>query len=198
MQELLDSKQRGRERLSRVQRSGAAARDHTGSGGFEAVEREEAALLSSWEQWERGALQTRAGLETSLSQIASSEQEFSVLSSRLGQDLHDFGAQLHDCRLRLAQCEGKHSGEECVKAWQLAKVCFRLSAFKQARFGHRTSCSYVFLSYHRKEGIGIARSIPVPSRQILMNPKYICQDSSDLSDILCLVLEWLNSIFNSL
>ena len=133
MQELLDSKQRGRERLSRVQRSGAAARDHTGSGGFEAVEREEAALLSSWEQWERSALQTRAGLETSLSQIASSEQEFSVLTSRLGQDLHDFSAQLHDCRLRLAQCEGKHSGEECVKAWQLAKVCFRLSAIKQAQ-----------------------------------------------------------------
>lgn len=121
-QELLDSKQRGRERLNRVQRCGAVSRDHTGSGGYEAMEREEAALLSSWDQWERGALQTRASLETALSQIASSEQEFSSLSAQLEQDLHDFSRQLKDWRLWLAQAERRNEGADAVKGWQIAKV----------------------------------------------------------------------------
>lgn len=126
LQELLDSKQRGRERLNRVQRYGAVARDYTGSGGYEAMEREEAALLSSWEQWERVALQTRASLETSLSQISSSEQEFSSLSAQLEQDLQDFSRQLQGCRLRLCQAEKKNEGEEAVKGWQMAKVGLRV------------------------------------------------------------------------
>ncbi|MEQ2161686.1 hypothetical protein GOODEAATRI_012073, partial [Goodea atripinnis] len=121
IQELLDSKQRGRERLNRVQRYGAVARDYTCSGGYEAMEREEAALLSSWEQWERTALQTRASLETALSQISSSEQEFSSLSAQLEQDLQDFSRQLQGCRLRLGQAEKKNEGEEAVKGWQMAK-----------------------------------------------------------------------------
>lgn len=122
LQELLNSKQRGRERLSRVQRCGAVARDYTGSGGYEALEREEAALLSSYEQWERGALQTRAGLETALSQISNSEQEFNSLSTQLEQDLQDFSRQLLEWRLRLSQAEGQNDGEEAVKGWQTAKV----------------------------------------------------------------------------
>lgn len=89
------------------------------------MEREEAALLSSWEQWERGALQTRASLETALSQIASSEQEFTSRSAQLEQDLRDFNRQLHDWRLLLAQAEGKKDGEEAVKGWQIAKVGVR-------------------------------------------------------------------------
>nr|XP_057913481.1 nesprin-1 isoform X6 [Doryrhamphus excisus] len=121
VQELLESKQRGRERLSRVQRCGAAARDHTGAGGYEAIEREEASLLSGWEQWERGALQTRANLETALSQMTSSEQEFSSLSAQLEQDVQDLSARLQDWRLRLRQAEGKADGEEGVKGWQIAK-----------------------------------------------------------------------------
>lgn len=86
------------------------------------MEREEAALLSSWEQWERGALQTRASLETTLSQIASSEQEFSSRSTQLEQDLRDFNRQLQDWRQRLSQAGGKNDGEEAVKGWQIAKV----------------------------------------------------------------------------
>lgn len=110
------------------------ARDHTGSGGYEAMEREEAALLSSWEQWERGALQTRASLETTLSQIASSEQEFNSRSTQLEQDLRTFGHQLQDWRVRLSQAEGKNDGEEAVKGWQIAKVGLGLVPIK--------SCSY--------------------------------------------------------
>ncbi|XP_052352542.1 nesprin-1-like isoform X4 [Oncorhynchus keta] len=121
VQELIDSRQRGRERLSRVQRCGAATRDHTGSAGFEAVEREEAALLSAWEQWERGALQNRAGLETALSQLASSEQEFNCLAAQLEVDLQEFSSQLQEWRHRLSHAEGKNSREEAVKGWQIAK-----------------------------------------------------------------------------
>lgn len=124
---MLDSKQRGRERLNRVQRCGAVARDYTGSGGYETIEREEAALLSSWEQWERAALQTRASLETTLSQIASSEQEFNSLSAQLEQDLQDFNRQLQDWRLRLTQAERKNDGEEAVKGWQIAKASLGFS-----------------------------------------------------------------------
>ncbi|XP_034001993.1 LOW QUALITY PROTEIN: nesprin-1-like, partial [Trematomus bernacchii] len=121
VQELLDSKQRGRERLSRVQRCGAVCRDHTGAGGVEALEREEAGLVSCWEQWERSALQTRASLETALSQISCSEQEFSSLSAQMELQLHDFSRLLKDCRLRITQAERLTEGEEAVKGWTLAK-----------------------------------------------------------------------------
>lgn len=86
------------------------------------MEREEAALVSAWEQWERSALQTRAGLETTLSQIASSEQEFSSRSVQLEQDLGAFTHQLQEWSLQLSQAEAKIEGEEAVKGWQLAKV----------------------------------------------------------------------------
>lgn len=86
------------------------------------MEREEAALVSAWEQWERSALQTRAGLETTLSQLASSEQEFSSRSVQLEQDLGAFAYQLQEWRRQLSQAEAKNDGEEAVKGWQLAKV----------------------------------------------------------------------------
>lgn len=98
------------------------ARDHTGSGGYEAIEQEEAALISSWEQWERGALQTRASLETTLLQITNSEQEFNRRSTQLEQDLQALSQQLEDCNVRLSQAENKNNGEETVKGWQIAKV----------------------------------------------------------------------------
>lgn len=122
LQELLDSKQRGRERLSRIQRFGAVTRDNTGSGGYEALEREEAALLSSYEQWERTALQTRTSLETALSQISNSEQEFGSMTAQLEQDLLDFSDQLKDWRLRLVQVERHGDGEESATAWRAAKA----------------------------------------------------------------------------
>lgn len=108
--------------MNRVQRFGAVARDHTGSVGYEAIEREEAALMSSWEQWERGALQTRASLEATLLQITNSEQEFNRRSTQLDQDLQVLRQQLQDCQVRLSQAETKNNGQEAVKAWQIAKV----------------------------------------------------------------------------
>lgn len=86
------------------------------------MEREEAALMSSWEQWERGALQTRASLESTLLHITNSEQELNRRSIQLEQDLQALSLQLQDCHVRLTQAENKNNGEEAVKGWQIAKV----------------------------------------------------------------------------
>lgn len=100
------------------------------------MEREEAALISSWEQWERGALQTRASLESTLLQITNSEQEFNRRSTQLEQDLQALSQQLEDCNVRLSQAENKNNGEETVKGWQIAKVghIFQYLAIKSQYF----------------------------------------------------------------
>ncbi|XP_077587652.1 nesprin-1 [Stigmatopora nigra] len=121
VQELLDSKQQGRERLARVQTSGAAARDHTAAGGYEAIEREEAALSSGWEQWEAAALRAHASLETALSQSAASELEFQALSTRLDRDTRELGRRIHDWRLGLGRAEGQSEGGDAVEGWRIAK-----------------------------------------------------------------------------
>lgn len=78
--------------------------------------------MSSWEQWERGALQTRASLESTLLQITNSEQELNRRSTQLEQDLQALSQQLQDFQVRLSQAENKNNGEEAVKGWQIAKV----------------------------------------------------------------------------
>ncbi|XP_029943278.1 nesprin-1-like [Salarias fasciatus] len=95
--------------------------DRTGSGGSEALEREEAALLSSWEQWEGGARQTRSALEAELARIAASERELGGLAARLDRDLRDLGGRLDDCRRRLDRAEEPGDGEEAAAAWRAAK-----------------------------------------------------------------------------
>lgn len=78
--------------------------------------------MSSWEQWERGALQTRASLESTLLHINNSEQELNRRSTQLEQDLQALSQQLQDCHVRLSQAENKNNGEEAVKGWQISKV----------------------------------------------------------------------------
>ncbi|XP_073726049.1 nesprin-1 isoform X5 [Misgurnus anguillicaudatus] len=121
VRELLDSRKCGRERLSRVQRCGAATRDHTSTVGCEVLEREEAGLLSAWEQWERGAKHACSGLEGVLDQMANSEQEFNSLAAQLEQNLQEFSGKLRECRQNLQQVEEMTSGEEAVQGWQIAK-----------------------------------------------------------------------------
>ncbi|TSO25166.1 Nesprin-1 [Bagarius yarrelli] len=121
VQELLNSKKQGRERLERVQQCGAVAREHTSTIGCEALEREEAGLLSAWEQWEHGAKHVRSGLEATLAQMASSDQEFSTLAAQLEQDLQNFSSRLHEWRATLQQVEDMDTSEEAVQAWQIAK-----------------------------------------------------------------------------
>ncbi|KAG1946578.1 nesprin-1 [Pimephales promelas] len=118
---LLDSKNQGRERLTRVQSCGAATRDHTSTVGCEVLEREEAGMLSAWEQWERGAKHVCSGLEGVLSQMANSEQEFNSLAAQLEQDLQEFSSKLQESRFKLLQVEEMTSGEEAVQGWQIAK-----------------------------------------------------------------------------
>ncbi|KTF86540.1 hypothetical protein cypCar_00031779 [Cyprinus carpio] len=118
---LLDSRKQGHERLTRVQSCGAATRDHTSTVGCEVLEREEAGLLSAWEQWERGAKHVCSGLEGVLAQMASSEQEFSSLAAQLEQDLLEFSSKLQEWRIKLKQVEEMSSGEEAVQGWQIAK-----------------------------------------------------------------------------
>lgn len=105
-----------------MQRCGVAARDHTSTVGCEALEREEAGLLSAWEQWEHGAKRVRSGLEATLAQMASSDQEFSSLAAQLEQDLQEFSNRLHEWRGTLQHLEAMDSSEEAVQAWQIAKV----------------------------------------------------------------------------
>lgn len=107
------------------------------------MEREEAALMSSWEQWERGALQTRASLESTLLHITNSEQELNRRSTQLEQDLQTLSQQLQDCHVRLSQAENKNNGEEAVKGWQIAKVgCdFQYLTVKSQHFFDRSSDS---------------------------------------------------------
>uniref|UniRef100_A0A672NJW8 Nesprin-1-like n=1 Tax=Sinocyclocheilus grahami TaxID=75366 RepID=A0A672NJW8_SINGR len=118
---LLDSRKQGHERLTRVQSCGAATRDHTSTVGCEVLEREEAGLLSAWEQWERGAKHMCSGLEGVLAQMASSEQEFNSLAAQLEQDLQEFSGKLQEWRIKLEQGEEISSGEEAVQGWQIAK-----------------------------------------------------------------------------
>ncbi|XP_029114386.1 nesprin-1 isoform X5 [Scleropages formosus] len=121
VQELLDSKQRGRERLTRVQHCGLAARKHTAAAGREPMEHEEAALLASWEEWERAVLWTRDVLESALSQAVDSERELSRLAAHLERDLQGLGGKLEGWRHRMSQVEGMGLEDEAVQAWQIAK-----------------------------------------------------------------------------
>ncbi|XP_056332551.1 nesprin-1-like isoform X4 [Danio aesculapii] len=118
---LLDSRKQGRERLTRVQSCGAATRDHTSTVGCEVLEREEAGLLSAWEQWERGAKHVCSGLEGVLAQMANSEQEFNSLAAQLEQDLQEFSSKLQEWRIKLQQVEEMSAGDEAVQGWQIAK-----------------------------------------------------------------------------
>lgn len=105
-----------------MQSCGAATRDHTSTVGCEVLEREEAGLLSAWEQWERGAKHVCSGLEGVLAQMANSEQEFNSLAAQLEQDLQEFSSKLQEWRIKLQQLEEMSSGEEAVQGWQIAKV----------------------------------------------------------------------------
>lgn len=108
--------------MARVQRCGSVARGRSSTLGCEALEREEAGLLASWEQWERAAQTAAESLEGALQQMASSEQEFGRLAAQLEQDLQAFATRLLDWRDRLQQTEGMNTSEEAVHGWQIAKV----------------------------------------------------------------------------
>ncbi|RXM34120.1 Nesprin-1 [Acipenser ruthenus] len=122
IQELIDSRQNGRQRLNRVQEFAAVVKEHTAGIGCELIDMEVEALQSDWEQWERSTKQTQGSLESTLSQMASSEQEFTAQASQLEQGLQEFSSHLKEWGQKLNQVEEcKNTNEEVVEGWKIAK-----------------------------------------------------------------------------
>lgn len=112
----------GRERLTRVRRSGGSTAEHTAAGGCEAIDRQLGALSQALEQWEGAALRARDSLEEALAATAASEEEYDHLTTQLESDLKELDGWLRVWSQELIKAEGWSNGEEAVDGWQLAKV----------------------------------------------------------------------------
>jgi nesprin-1 len=77
LQELIDSREIGAGRLSRVEWLAPAVRQNTAASGYELMLTEMQALRADWKQWEDSVFQTQSNLENLVSEMALSEQEFS-------------------------------------------------------------------------------------------------------------------------
>ncbi|KPP77537.1 nesprin-1-like, partial [Scleropages formosus] len=97
VQELIDSRQQGRERLRSVQRSTAFVPESTDQGGPQ----------RAWEEWEGAALRARDTLRDALARADGSEREFRVLEAQLEQELETFRGQL--CALTAVSPGGQAS-----------------------------------------------------------------------------------------
>lgn len=129
LQELMDSREVGASRLSRVESLAPAVKQNTTAGGCELLDTEMQALRADWKQWEDSVFQTQTSLENLVSQMALSEQEFSGQVAQLEQALDQFGALLTSWAQQLALLEGKNTDKEIVECWQKGRVsglCFRL------------------------------------------------------------------------
>lgn len=122
LQELMDSREIGASRLSRVESLAPAVKQNTSASGCELVDAEMQALRADWKQWEDSVLQTQTSLENLVSQMALSEQEFSGQVAHLEQALDQFSALLTTWAQQLALLEGKHTDQEIVECWQKGHV----------------------------------------------------------------------------
>lgn len=80
------------------------------------------ALRADWKQWEDSVCQTQASLETLVSQMALSEQEFTGQVAQLEQALEQLGVFLTTCAQQLSVLEGKNTDTEMVECWQKGRV----------------------------------------------------------------------------
>ncbi|KAF7487434.1 hypothetical protein GHT09_000106 [Marmota monax] len=117
IKELIDSREIGAGRLSRVESLAPEVKQNTAASGCELMQTEMQALRSDWKQWEDSVLQTRSSLENLVSQMALSEQEFSGQVAQLEQALEQFGALLKTWAEQLALLEGKNTDKEIVESW---------------------------------------------------------------------------------
>ncbi|KAG2468780.1 SYNE1 protein, partial [Polypterus senegalus] len=124
IRELIDSRQNGKERLNRVQQSALNVKKNTAPSGCELIDRETVALLSDWQQWENNTLQTQGSLESVLSQMASSEQEFITQANQLDCSLQQFSCSLKEWDQKLSQVSERNSNEEVLQGWRIAKDTF--------------------------------------------------------------------------
>uniref|UniRef100_A0A480JL38 Nesprin-1-like n=1 Tax=Sus scrofa TaxID=9823 RepID=A0A480JL38_PIG len=118
IKELMDSREVGASRLSRVESLAPAVKQNTTAGGCELLDTEMQALRADWKQWEDSVFQTQTSLENLVSQMALSEQEFSGQVAQLEQALDQFGALLTSWAQQLALLEGKNTDKEIVECWQ--------------------------------------------------------------------------------
>lgn len=122
LQELMDSRQAGAERLSRVETLAPTVKKNSTASGCEQMEAEIQGLQADWKQWEESVCQSQNTLEALLSQMAISEQEFSSGVSKLEDAVQDFSVLLGKWSQKLMQGEGKNTDKEIVEAWHRQKV----------------------------------------------------------------------------
>lgn len=122
LQELMDSREIGARRLSRVESLAPAVKQNTTASGCELLDTEMQALRADWKQWEDSVFQTQTSLENLVSQMALSEQEFSGQVAQLEQALEQFSALLTSWAQQLALLEGKNTDKELVECWQKGRV----------------------------------------------------------------------------
>lgn len=130
LQELIDSREIGAGRLSRVEWLAPAVRQNTAASGYELMLTEMQALRADWKQWEDSVFQTQSNLENLVSEMALSEQEFSSQVAQLEQALKEFSALLKTWAQQLTFLEGKNTDKEVVEGWHKAQVSW-LSVFYQ-------------------------------------------------------------------
>ncbi|XP_045150652.1 nesprin-1 [Echinops telfairi] len=117
IKELIDSREIGASRLSRVESLAPAVKEDTSARGCELMDAEMQALRADWKQWEDSVLRTRSSLEDLASQMALSEQEFSGQVAQLGEALEQFSGLLQGWAEQLALLEEKNTDSELVAGW---------------------------------------------------------------------------------
>lgn len=122
LQELMDSREIGASRLSRVESLAPAVKQNTTASGSELMDTEMQALRADWKQWEHSVFQTQTSLQTLVSQMALSEQEFSGQVAQLEQALEQFSTLLTTWAQQLSLLEGKNTDKEIVECWQKGRV----------------------------------------------------------------------------
>ncbi|XP_039707258.1 nesprin-1 isoform X7 [Pteropus medius] len=118
IKELMDSREIGASRLSRVELLAPAVTQNTTASGSELMDTEMQALRADWKQWEDSVCQTQTSLETLVSQMALSEQEFTGQVAQLEQALEQLGVLLTTWAQQLSVLEGKNTDMEMVECWQ--------------------------------------------------------------------------------
>ncbi|CAI9612037.1 unnamed protein product [Staurois parvus] len=121
VKELMDSRQTGAERLSKVETLAPAVKKNTTSSGCEQIDAEIQGLQTDWKQWEESVSQSKNTLETLLNQMAISEQEFTSQVSKLEDAVQDFSVFLEKWAQKLMQGEGKNTDREIVEHWHRQK-----------------------------------------------------------------------------
>ncbi|XP_037056262.1 nesprin-1 isoform X2 [Peromyscus leucopus] len=117
IKELIDSREIGAGRLSRVELLAPAVKQNTAASGCELLNSEMQALRADWRQWEDSLFQAQSSLENLVSEMALSEQEFSGQVAQLEQALEQFNALLKTWAQQLTLLEGKNTDEEIVECW---------------------------------------------------------------------------------